>query len=202
MKPGSVIVDLAGETGGNCELTEPGQTVVKHNVTIVSPLNLPATMPEHASALYARNLQALIELLADDESGASRRTSRTRSSPAPASSSNGEVPCSHARHEPVDPGAGRLRRLRGDLQGPQHAAHAADVGHERDPRHRDARRHPDPGRRRAPTASSTSCCWSSRSPSARSTSSAASWSPTGCSRCSRPSPRSSSRPDARRTAKA
>jgi NAD(P) transhydrogenase subunit alpha len=70
MKPGSVIVDLAGETGGNCELTEPGQTVVKHNVTIVSPLNLAATMPEHASALYARNLQALIELLADDESGA------------------------------------------------------------------------------------------------------------------------------------
>jgi NAD(P) transhydrogenase subunit alpha len=70
MKPGSVIVDLAGETGGNCELTEPGQTVVKHNITIVSPLNLAATMPEHASALYARNLQALIELLADDESGA------------------------------------------------------------------------------------------------------------------------------------
>jgi H+-translocating NAD(P) transhydrogenase subunit alpha len=70
MKPGSVIVDLAGETGGNCELTEPGQTVVKHNVTLVSPLNLPATMPEHASALYARNLQALLELLADDESGA------------------------------------------------------------------------------------------------------------------------------------
>lgn len=70
MKPGSVIIDLAGETGGNCELTEPGQTVVKHNVTIVSPLNLPASMPEHASALYARNLQALIELLADDETGA------------------------------------------------------------------------------------------------------------------------------------
>ena len=70
MKPGSVIVDLAGETGGNCELTQPGQTVVKHNVTIVSPLNLAATMPEHASALYARNLQSLIELIADDESGA------------------------------------------------------------------------------------------------------------------------------------
>jgi H+-translocating NAD(P) transhydrogenase subunit alpha len=70
MKPGSVIVDLAGETGGNCELTEPGQTVVKHNITIVSPLNLAATMPEHASALYARNLLALIELIADDESGA------------------------------------------------------------------------------------------------------------------------------------
>ena len=70
MKPGSVIVDLAGETGGNCELTEPGQVVVKHNVTIVSPLNLAATMPEHASALYARNLQALIDLIADDESAA------------------------------------------------------------------------------------------------------------------------------------
>ncbi len=69
MAPGSVIVDLAGETGGNCELTEPGHTVVKHNVTIVSPLNLPATMPEHASSLYSRNLLALIELMADDESG-------------------------------------------------------------------------------------------------------------------------------------
>jgi NAD(P) transhydrogenase subunit alpha len=70
MKPGSVIVDLAGETGGNCELTEPGEVVVKHNVTIVSPLNLPATMPEHASSLYARNLLALLELMADDETAA------------------------------------------------------------------------------------------------------------------------------------
>jgi NAD(P) transhydrogenase subunit alpha len=67
MKPGSVIVDLAGETGGNCELTEPGKVVVKHDVTIVSPLNLPASMPEHASALYARNVQSLLELLVDDE---------------------------------------------------------------------------------------------------------------------------------------
>ena len=69
MKPGSVIVDLAGETGGNCELTEPGQTVIKHDVTICSPLNLPATMPEHASELYSKNVYALIELLLD-ESGA------------------------------------------------------------------------------------------------------------------------------------
>src|SRR5258705_5313268 len=61
MKPGSVIVDLAGEAGGNCELTEPGQGVRKHDATIVSPPNLPATMPEHPSALYARNLQALLE---------------------------------------------------------------------------------------------------------------------------------------------
>lgn len=68
MKPGSVVVDLAGETGGNCELTEPGQTVVKHDVTITSPLNLPATMPEHASELYAKNITALLELLIKDGS--------------------------------------------------------------------------------------------------------------------------------------
>lgn len=63
MKPGSVIVDLAGETGGNCELTEPGETAVKHEVTICSPLNLPATMPEHASELYSKNIAALLELM-------------------------------------------------------------------------------------------------------------------------------------------
>ncbi|HET9256982.1 MAG TPA: Re/Si-specific NAD(P)(+) transhydrogenase subunit alpha [Pseudonocardiaceae bacterium] len=67
MRPGSVIVDLAGETGGNCELTEPGRIVVRHDVTIASPLNLPATMPEHASELYARNVQSLLELMLDDQ---------------------------------------------------------------------------------------------------------------------------------------
>jgi NAD(P) transhydrogenase subunit alpha len=66
MKPGSVIVDLAGEAGGNCELTKPGEVTVAHDVTIVSPLNLPATMPEHASALYARNVQSLLELIAGE----------------------------------------------------------------------------------------------------------------------------------------
>ena len=66
MTAGSVVVDLAGETGGNCELTEPGRTVVKHDVTIAAPLNLPATMPEHASELYARNITALLELLVKD----------------------------------------------------------------------------------------------------------------------------------------
>ncbi|WP_067469367.1 Re/Si-specific NAD(P)(+) transhydrogenase subunit alpha [Nocardia amamiensis] len=66
MKPGSVIVDLAGETGGNCALTEPGETVVKHEVTIASPLNLPATMPEHASELYSKNIAALLELMLVD----------------------------------------------------------------------------------------------------------------------------------------
>jgi H+-translocating NAD(P) transhydrogenase subunit alpha len=66
MKPGSVVVDLAGETGGNCELTEPGKTIVRHDVTIASPLNLPATMPEHASELYAKNITALLDLLIKD----------------------------------------------------------------------------------------------------------------------------------------
>jgi NAD(P) transhydrogenase subunit alpha len=67
MKAGSVIVDMAGETGGNCELTKPGATTIVHDVTIVSPLNLPASMPEHASQLYARNIQALLELMIDDD---------------------------------------------------------------------------------------------------------------------------------------
>jgi H+-translocating NAD(P) transhydrogenase subunit alpha len=67
MKPGSVVIDLAGEAGGNCELTEPGETVVRHDVTIVSPLNLPATLPEHSSQLFARNVQALLELLVDED---------------------------------------------------------------------------------------------------------------------------------------
>jgi NAD(P) transhydrogenase subunit alpha len=67
MKPGSVIVDLAGEAGGNCELTEPGQTVVRHDVKIVAPLNLPATMAEHASQLFARNVLALLELIVGED---------------------------------------------------------------------------------------------------------------------------------------
>jgi NAD(P) transhydrogenase subunit alpha len=62
MKPGSVIVDLAGEAGGNCELTEPGETVIRHDVKIVSPLNLPASMAEHSSQLFARNVLALLDL--------------------------------------------------------------------------------------------------------------------------------------------
>src|SRR5271165_3018022 len=67
MKPGSVIIDLAGEAGGNCELTEPGETVVRHEVKIASPLNLPATMAEHASQLFARNVLALLELLVGED---------------------------------------------------------------------------------------------------------------------------------------
>jgi NAD(P) transhydrogenase subunit alpha len=56
MKPGSVLVDLAAETGGNCELTKPGETVTAGAVTIVGPLNLPSMLAEHASEMYAKNL--------------------------------------------------------------------------------------------------------------------------------------------------
>jgi NAD(P) transhydrogenase subunit alpha len=66
MRPGSVIVDLAAETGGNCELTEPGQEIRHGGVTIVGFTNLPSTMPFHASQLYARNVAALLQHLAPD----------------------------------------------------------------------------------------------------------------------------------------
>ncbi len=60
MKPGAVIMDLAADGGGNCELSRPGETVVVDGVTIVAPLNLPATMPLHASLLFSRNLTAFL----------------------------------------------------------------------------------------------------------------------------------------------
>jgi NAD(P) transhydrogenase subunit alpha len=63
MSPGSVIVDLAAESGGNCELTEPGETVVREDVTIVGPLGLASRMADHASSLYARNVQSLLALM-------------------------------------------------------------------------------------------------------------------------------------------
>ena len=66
MRPGSVIVDLAAEAGGNCELTLPGEEVVREGVTIVGLINLPSSMPAHASQLYSRNVTALIQHLAPD----------------------------------------------------------------------------------------------------------------------------------------
>jgi NAD(P) transhydrogenase subunit alpha len=67
MSPGSVVVDLAGETGGNCELSKPGETIIHNDVKILAPLNLPASMPEHASQLFARNVLALLELLVAED---------------------------------------------------------------------------------------------------------------------------------------
>jgi H+-translocating NAD(P) transhydrogenase subunit alpha len=66
MRPGSVIVDLAAETGGNCELTEPGSIVERAGVTLVGLTNLANTMPYHASMLYSRNVQALLLHLAPE----------------------------------------------------------------------------------------------------------------------------------------
>ena len=66
MRPGSVIVDLAAETGGNCELTKPGEEVDEGGVSIVGFTNLPSTMPAHASQLYARNVAALLTHLAPE----------------------------------------------------------------------------------------------------------------------------------------
>jgi NAD(P) transhydrogenase subunit alpha len=64
MRPGSVIVDLAGEQGGNCELSVPGETVVRHDVTIIAPLHISSDLAYHASQMYAKNISALVMLLA------------------------------------------------------------------------------------------------------------------------------------------
>jgi NAD(P) transhydrogenase subunit alpha len=69
MKPGSIIIDLAAERGGNCELTMPGETVEHKGVTIIGPVNLAGQVPGNASALYARNLYAFIETMIDKEAG-------------------------------------------------------------------------------------------------------------------------------------
>jgi NAD(P) transhydrogenase subunit alpha len=67
MRPGSVIVDLASESGGNCELTVSGETVVKHGVHVMGPVNLPATIPVHSSQMYARNIATLLLEMVGDE---------------------------------------------------------------------------------------------------------------------------------------
>ena len=69
MHSGAVIVDLAAETGGNCELTKPGETVEIGGVTVAGPLNLPSQLPFHASQMYARNLDAFVRLLIDPQGG-------------------------------------------------------------------------------------------------------------------------------------
>lgn len=67
MRPGSVIIDLAAETGGNCELTKAGKIVEHNEVTIVGPVNLPGQIPFHASQMYAKNMQSFLALLIDGE---------------------------------------------------------------------------------------------------------------------------------------
>ena len=66
MAPGSVIVDLAAETGGNCEVTEPGRTVVVDGVKVIGPSDLPSDLPGHASQLYSKNVENLLDLMIDE----------------------------------------------------------------------------------------------------------------------------------------
>jgi H+-translocating NAD(P) transhydrogenase subunit alpha len=66
MRAGSVIVDLAAETGGNCELSKPGETIIAHDVTIIAPLNVPATVAFHASQMFGRNIFELLKHLVKD----------------------------------------------------------------------------------------------------------------------------------------
>ena len=66
MAPGSVIVDIAAERGGNCELTRPGETVECNGVLIAGPVNLPSTIPYHASQMYARNIATFLKYLVKD----------------------------------------------------------------------------------------------------------------------------------------
>jgi NAD(P) transhydrogenase subunit alpha len=66
MAPGSIVIDLAAERGGNCEVTQPGETVVENGVTVIGPLNVPATVPYHASQMYARNIATFVKHLLKD----------------------------------------------------------------------------------------------------------------------------------------
>lgn len=66
MKTGAVIVDMAAESGGNCEVTQPGETVERNGVTVIGPLNLPSGAPLHASEMFARNLANFVDLLVKD----------------------------------------------------------------------------------------------------------------------------------------
>lgn len=67
MKPGAIIVDLAAERGGNCELSRPGETLTAHGVTVIGPSNIAATLPHHASQMYGRNMENLLRHLLTDE---------------------------------------------------------------------------------------------------------------------------------------
>ena len=72
MRPGSVIVDLAAEAGGNCEVTEPGKTIDVNGVIVHGPLNLPSTIPIHASQMYARNISIFVTQLIKERDASPR----------------------------------------------------------------------------------------------------------------------------------
>ena len=108
MKPGSVIVDMAAETGGNVEGTEAGKEVVKHGVTIIGLTNLPATMPGSATAMYAKNMQTLLKHLsrtAPSTSTSPMRSPAARPSPTAARSSTRRPPRRWGSRSPSRAGA-------------------------------------------------------------------------------------------------
>ena len=155
MRPGSVVVDLAAESGGNVEGAVPGQVVRIGNAQVWGGANVPSQMPGPASKLYAQNIVNLVTLMTRD--GAFDPDFDDEIVAGSCVTHGGQV-----RHEPTEPSwkgcsderarrladdlrAQRLRGGRGDLQGVLDAAHAADVRRQRDPRDHPARR--DPGHR-------------------------------------------------------
>ena len=101
MAPGSVIVDLAAETGGNVEGSVPGETVEQNGVKIIGPANLPSQMAGNASALYAKNLQNLVELLVDEEGTPARQRRRDRRRRLPDQRRGDRQPASQGGSEPI-----------------------------------------------------------------------------------------------------
>src|SRR5205085_433315 len=99
MRPGSVVVDLAAEQGGNCALTEPGREVVRHGVVVSGPLNLPSTIPFHASQMYARTVVNFLLHLVKD--GAIRLDLNDELTRGPLATHQGELV-----HEAVAKGSG------------------------------------------------------------------------------------------------
>jgi NAD(P) transhydrogenase subunit alpha len=107
MAPGSVIVDLAAERGGNCELTKPDQTVVEHGVTILGPTNLPSEIPYHASQMYAKNVVSLLQLITKKgEIDIDLKDEVVRETLA---AKDGQVQSSRLREMLTQPGAGTPR---------------------------------------------------------------------------------------------
>lgn len=96
MKPGAVIVDLAAERGGNCDLTEQGKTIVAHDVIIVGPENVPSDLAYHASQMYGKNMQTLLELILD-ENGSLNLDLNDEIVAGTLVAHDGEVPHAHMR---------------------------------------------------------------------------------------------------------
>jgi len=140
MKPGSVIVDLAAETGGNTELTEAGKVIDVDGVRVDGTTNIPSTMPYHASQMYSRNIQSLLGLMITKE-GKLNLDMSDEVVRGTVITKDGEVV-----HDATRKAIGDLRRVRGHLQGTVDAAHATHERSECDPRHRHRRR--DAGRER------------------------------------------------------